>query len=54
MLEKLNDDQVALVLDYARYLQDKRGWSDAVAILSVRDPAREGHPLEKLVGDTTA
>ena len=45
MLHLLSDDQVALVQDYARYLRDKSSWNDAVAILSSRDPDREGHAL---------
>jgi hypothetical protein len=51
MLEKLTDEQVVLVQDYARYLRDKSAWDDATAILSARDPDREGHALEKLLGE---
>ena len=52
MLELLTDDQVVLVQDYARYLRDQRSWNDAVAILSARDPDREGHALEKLLAES--
>jgi hypothetical protein len=52
MLQLLTDDQVALVQDYARYLRDRRSWNEAVAILSARDPDREGHALEKLLAES--
>jgi hypothetical protein len=52
MLQLLTDDQVMLVQDYARYLRDQRSWSDAVAILSARDPDREGHALEQLLAES--
>ena len=53
MLDKLTDDQVVLVQDYARYLKDKRSW-DEVAILGAR-PERvddSAHALEKLLAES--
>jgi hypothetical protein len=54
LLDRLTDDQVALVQDYARYLRDKRSWDDAASILSAREDASEsqGHALEKLLSES--
>jgi len=53
MLEKLTDEQVVLVQDYARYLRDKRSWDDGAAILAARKdvPDPQGHALEKLLSE---
>ena len=53
LLERLTDDQVVLVQDYARYLRDKRSWDDAATILSSREEAADvqGHALEKLLSE---
>ena len=54
MLERLTDDQVALVQDYARYLRDKRSWDDATSILSAREDVADaqGSALEKLLSES--
>jgi hypothetical protein len=53
MLDKLTDDQVVLVQDYARYLKDKRSWDDAAALLAARpEPGDEAHALEKLLAES--
>ena len=52
MLDRLTDDQVALVQDYARYLRDKRGWDEAAAILPGRDLDHESNVLEKLLAES--
>jgi len=51
MLERLTDDQVVLVQDYARYLRDQRSWDDAASILAAREDVAdpEGDALEKLL-----
>lgn len=53
LLERLTDDQVVLVQDYARYLRDKSSWDDAATILPSREePADvQGHALEKLLSE---
>jgi hypothetical protein len=54
MLDKLTDDQVVLVQDYARYLKDKRSWDDAVALLGAR-PERapeSANVLEQLLAES--
>jgi hypothetical protein len=54
LLDRLTDDQVVLVQDYARYLRDKQSWDEAASILSVRDEGVDpqgGHALEKLLSD---
>ena len=54
MLERLTDDQVMLVQDYARYLRDKRSRDDATSILSAREEAGDpqGSALEKLLSES--
>ena len=54
MLDKLTDDQVVLVQDYARYLKDKRSWDDAVAILGARPEGvdESAHALERLLAES--
>ena len=54
MLERLTDDQVMLVQDYARYLRDKRSRDDATSILSAREDGADapGNGLEKLLSES--
>ena len=53
LLDRLTDDQVMLVQDYARYLRDKQSWGEAASILSSREEgaASHGHALEELLSD---
>jgi hypothetical protein len=52
MLDRLTDEQVVLVQDFARYLKDKRGWDEAATFLRGREPDREANVLETLLAES--